>query len=345
MTRPVVAVVLAGGTGTRLYPASRSDRPKQFLSLGEGDESLLSRTVERTGFADTTLVATRSAFADEIPEHAPDAEVVVEPAGKDTGPAIVYATHRAREAVDGDPVVVVLPADHHVPDGDAFERTMARGARVAAESGRLVAFGVEPTRPATGYGYIEAGTARGVGDGAYRELAAFHEKPDAEAAADYVDAGYYWNAGIFAWTPKALVRETRETPLEPLVAELESADPDPDAGFDAVDPVSIDYAVMERAERAAVVPADFAWDDLGAWDALDRVLDADAEGNVVTGASDVLSVDAADNVVASDGAHVSLVGVEDLCVVAYDDRVLVVPKAEAQRVRDVVGRLKASDDF
>ncbi len=272
--------------------------------------------------------------------------MVVEPAGKDTGPAMLYATHRAREAVDGDPVVVVLPADHHVPDGDGFERTMARGARVAAATGRLVAFGVEPTRPATGYGYIEPGPARGVGDRSYRDLAAFHEKPDADAADGYVDAGYLWNAGIFAWTPEALFREARDTPLGPLVDALDRDDPDPAAGFEAVDPVSVDYAVMERAERAAVVPAAFAWDDLGAWDALRRVLDADADGNVVAEGAEALAVDAGDNVVAADGdTHVSLVGVDGLCVVAYDDRVLVVPAERAEAVREAVATLKEQGRF
>jgi mannose-1-phosphate guanylyltransferase len=354
MNRPVVAVVLAGGTGSRLYPASRSDRPKQFLALSDDDRSLLAGTVARTGFADATLVATRPEFADEVPEHAPDAEVVVEPAGKDTGPAILYATHRAREAVDGDPVVVVLPADHHVPDGGAFEAAMTRGARVAAETDRLVAFGVEPTRTATGYGYIEPGADRGTeGDAvAYRELAAFHEKPDAETAAEYVDAGYYWNAGIFAWTPAALFKQARDTPLGPLAAELDGNDPDPVAGFDAVGSVSIDYAVMERADRAAVVAAEFAWDDLGAWDALERVLGADAAAdgaaaadNVVAGDAEVLAVDAANNVVAGDDKHVSVVGVDGLCVVTYDDRVLVVSKAHAQRVREAVDRLKEAGAF
>ncbi|MFC6786999.1 mannose-1-phosphate guanylyltransferase [Halobaculum halobium] len=362
MDRPVVAVILAGGTGSRLYPASRSDRPKQFLALGDPDDdrSLLARTTDRAGFADATLVATRPEFADEVPEHAPDAEIVVEPAGKDTGPAIVYATHRACDAVGGDeePVVVVLPADHHVPDADAFEATMERGARVAAGTDRLVAFGVEPTRSATGYGYIEPGerreTARDSGDAAgdgadgadgYRDLAAFHEKPGADTAGEYVAAGYYWNAGIFAWTPEALFEQARDTPLGPLVDALDGPDPDPEAGFDAVDAVSIDYAVMERADRAAVVPAAFAWDDLGAWDALERVLDADGDGNVVDAGAEALAVDAAGNVVAGDDTHVSLVGVDGLCVVAYDDRVLVVPKDDAQRVRDAVDRLKDSGRF
>ncbi|ESP88630.1 mannose-1-phosphate guanylyltransferase [Candidatus Halobonum tyrrellensis] len=339
MDRPVVAAVLAGGTGSRLYPASRSDRPKQFLPLG-GDESLLSRTVDRTGFADETLVVTRERFRAEAADHAPDATVVAEPEGKDTGPAVVYATHRARELVDRDPVVVCLPADHHVPDAAAFGAAMARGARVAADTGRLVAFGVEPTRPDTGYGYVEPGADHGD----YRTLSAFHEKPDERTAAEYVDAGYYWNAGMFAWTPSALFAAARDTPLGPLVEALERDDPDPAAGFAAVEATSVDYAVMERTADAVVVPVGFAWDDLGTWDALARTLDPDDDGTVVDGA-ETLTLDARDNVVASDGRHVSLVGVSDLCVVAYDDRVLVVPNGEAGRVREVADRLKADDRF
>ncbi|KAB1192621.1 NTP transferase domain-containing protein [Haloferax sp. MBLA0076] len=334
MDRPIVALVLAGGTGTRLFPASRSTRPKQFLSL-DGDQSLLSETVARADFADHVVVSTRPAFADQITDHAPDADVVVEPAAKDTGPALVYATHRIADLYDN-PVVVVLPSDHHV--GEGFSESMARGARVAADTDSLVAFGVDPTRPDTGYGYIEPGTDRGD----YRDLVAFHEKPDAETATTYVEDGYLWNAGMFAWTPDALFSAARASSLEPLVDALD--DGDADAGFEAVEAVSIDYAVMERATDAAVVPVHFEWDDLGSWDALARILTADEDGNVALG-DDPTFVDAADNVVATDGANVSLVGVSDLAVVSWDDTVLVVPKAEAQRVREVVAQLKEAGRF
>ena len=333
MDRPLVALILAGGTGSRLYPASRSHRPKQFLSLG-GDRSLLARTVDRADFADEIVVSTRESFADGVRERVGDASVVVEPAGKDTGPALLYATYRIREAI-GDCVVLALPSDHVV--GDGFESVARRGARVASETGRLVTFGVEPTRPDTGYGYVEPGEDRGD----YREMVAFHEKPDAETARRYVDAGYLWNAGMFAWTPEALLSAARDLPLAPLADALEAGDPE--CGFGEVDPVSIDYAVMERAEGAAVVPAPFEWDDLGSWDALERVLPVDDDGNAALG--EMLSVDAADNVVASDGAHVSLIGVEGLAVVAWDDRVLVVPKERAQRVRDVVDNLTREGRF
>lgn len=339
-----VALVLAGGIGSRLYPASRGDRPKQFLPIS-GDESLLTRTAGRAEFADELVVITRPEFADEISEHAPDAEVIVEPQGKDTGPALAYATHEIRDRYGGaseDLVVVAMPSDHHVADPDAFSETMRHGARVADATGRLVTFGVTPDRPDTGYGYIEPGAQRETqtGDG-FTELARFHEKPDSDTATTYVDAGYYWNSGIFAWRPAAFLAAAADSPLGPLVEALDAGDPA--AGFDAVDPVSVDYAVLERVDDAAVVPAAFSWDDLGSWDALDRLLPEDGDGNVAIG--EYLTIDAADNVVASDDKHVSLVGVSGLAVVAFDDRVLVVPKGEAQRVREAVEMLDSDGEF
>ncbi|MFB6130714.1 MAG: mannose-1-phosphate guanylyltransferase [Salinigranum sp.] len=333
MDRPLVALVLAGGVGSRLYPASRTRRPKQFLTFG-GERSLIERTVERASVADRTFVSTREAFAADVRARVDDATVLVEPAGKDTGPALVYATHRIRERV-GDCVVLALPSDHLV--GEGFAPVARRGARVAADTGRLVTFGVEPTRPDTGYGYVEPGAER---EG-YFEVAAFHEKPDPETARRYVAAGHLWNAGMFAWTPEALLSAARDSPLAPLVEALEAGDPE--GGFGAVDSVSLDYAVLERADDVAVVPALFEWDDLGSWDALERVLPADDGGNAALG--DVLALDASDNVVVSDDKHVSLVGVEGLAVVAWDDRVLVVPTDAAQRVREVVDELKREGRF
>ncbi|MFC5367011.1 mannose-1-phosphate guanylyltransferase [Salinirubrum litoreum] len=343
MDRTLVAVVLAGGTGTRLYPASRSDRPKQFLSLGassdaDGDgeesDSLLSRTVSRVDFADEVVVVTRPEFESGVRDHAPDTTVLTEPEGKDTGPALTYATHHVADAYD-DSVVLALPSDHHVR-GD-FGSVARRGAEVAVETDRLVTFGVEPTRPDTGYGYLEPGEFHGD----WADLDSFHEKPDRETAESYVEAGYLWNAGLFAWTPESFLAAARDSRLAPLVAELDRGAPE--AGFAAVEPVSVDYAVMEEADDAAVLPATFGWDDLGSWDALDRLLAADDAGNVALG--DYLSVDATENVVATDDKHVSLVGVEGLAVVAYDDRVLVVPKADAQRVREAVAELRDDGQF
>ncbi|WP_158058391.1 mannose-1-phosphate guanylyltransferase [Halorussus halophilus] len=333
---PIVALVMAGGTGTRLYPASRSDRPKQFLSLGaDDDESLLARTVERVSFADEIFVSTADSHAERVREEVPEADVLVEPIAKDTGPALAYATHRIGAEV-GDCVVLCVPSDHVV--GDDFEVTAREATRVAVETEGLVTFGVEPTRPATGYGYIEPNNS----NADYAEIEQFREKPDRETAEKFVESGFYWNAGLFAWTPDALLREATDSPLAPLVDALEAGAPE--RGFAEVESVSIDYAVMERTDDAYVVPAEFDWDDLGSWDALERVVETDDDGNVLLGEG--ISIDGEGNVVAGDGeTHVSVVGVEDVVVAAYDDRVLVVPKDDAQRVREVVAALRERGEF
>jgi mannose-1-phosphate guanylyltransferase len=328
----LVAVVLAGGRGSRLYPASTEGTPKQFRAFG-GERSLLARTVDRaTAVADHTYVLTRPAYADRIAEHAPGAEVLVEPEPKDTGPALLYAAHELRGRHD-DPVLVNLPSDHHM--GDGYAAALSRAAGVARETDGLVTLGVTPTRDATGYGYIEPG----VSHGDYHAVAGFTEKPGAETAARYREAGYLWNAGVFAWRPDALLSAARAAGYG---AFLDSLATDPVAAFAAVDPVSVDYAVMESTDDAYVLPADFAWDDLGAWDAFERVREADDGGTVTLG--ETLAVDCEGCVLAAgETDHVAAVGVSDLVVATYDGRTVVAPKAEAQRVREVVDALEDAD--
>lgn len=338
----LIAVILAGGTGTRLYPASRPEAPKQLRSF-DGGPSLLERTVDRAQGADAIYVLTRPGLAGAVAEHAPEATVLTEPDPKDTGPALVYAAHHIREREranahdDRSTVLLSLPSDHHV--GEGFEASARTAAAVARETDGLVTFGVAPTRAATEYGYIKPGEERTLSDGQpYAPVERFTEKPDPGAAARYREHGYYWNAGMFAWTPDALLSAARETVLAPLVEAL--AEGDPAGGFAAVEPVSVDHAILETTDRAYVVPVEFAWDDVGSWDALGRLQSGDADGNVVLG--DAVTIDTAESIVAAgDGQHVSVVGLDNLVVAAYDGRVLVVPKRESQRVREVVDRLRS----
>ena len=200
-------------------------------------------------------------------------------------------------------------------------------------------------------GYIEPvdGAADRKGDGtgsdAWRPVESFHEKPDAETAAAYVEAGHYWNAGLFAWRPAVFFETVETSALASLSAALRGRDASVTDAFESTDAVSVDNAVFETADDVAVVPVAFPWDDIGSWDALERVLDADEAGNVTDGDVDLRTIDAENNVVVADDAHVSLVGVSDLAVVAWDDRVLVVPKSKAQAVKTLVRSLQERGEF
>jgi len=330
MSGTLVAVILAGGTGTRLYPASRTDRPKQFLSL-MGKRTLLEQTLDRVQFADQRYVLTREAYADTVRDLAPAVGVLTEPEPKDTGPALVYAAHRIAQQVD-DPTLLCLPSDHVI--GDGFRKTAERAVGVAESTGGLVTIGVEPDRAATEYGYIKPAPGE---ERAGRRVERFVEKPAADRAGEYVDAGWYWNSGVFAWTPEALLDAAAASELAPLVEALDAGDAV--RGFETVRAESIDNAVLETAAERFVVPGRFEWGDLGTWDALGRALDTDEDGNVVlTTATDatgeVQTLDAQNCVLATDG-QVGVVGVEDLIVASFDGHTVVLPRGQSERLRSL----------
>jgi len=349
MPLPIIPVLLAGGAGTRLWPVSRDALPKQFLPL-IGKRSTYQETLLRVQDAmfAPPIVITGPNFhffaKRQAEEVGVDATVVIEPLRRDSGPAIAAATAIARSR-DPEAVVLALAADHIILDPEAFRAT-CRSGRAAAEAGSIVTFGIKPTEPKTSYGYILPGEPIGA-DGVNR-VAKFVEKPDAPTAARYLSEGYLWNSGNFLFRADVLLSELER--LEPAMAaavEAAAAKATSDLGFLRLDPAdfarapqkSIDYAVMEKTDRAAVVAGDFRWSDIGSWDALFDITPRDQHGNVLQGP--VVTKDTQDCVIHSDGRLTTVVGVKDLVVVSTSDAVMVVPRARTQEVRDLVAELKA----
>lgn len=345
------AVVMAGGSGTRFWPASRHDRPKQLLALAS-ELSMVEATVarilplvpaERVWVVTTaaTADATRNALGALAPDH-----VLVEPDGRDTAACAAYA---ARVLLNRDPDArcLVLPADHLIADEERFRSAMAAGAAVVAARGGLLTFGVEPTRPETGYGYLAVGAADGAEGGwPVHRLDRFVEKPDHDTARSYLETGgYLWNSGMFAWRAADLLAEVRrQMPLladgvETIGRALGTADEARTLAevYPRLPRTSVDFGIMEAAESCWTVPVDFGWSDVGSWPSLAEVLAADDRGNVSRGRT--VAIDSRGSVLVGDGVVVAAVGVSDLVVVATPDAVLVVPRDRAQRVKEVVEAL------
>lgn len=348
MTHIVHPVIMSGGAGTRLWPTSRAASPKQFHALVGGD-SLLARAVSRLarpGLFGRPLVVCNRAHAEGVRAQLGDApRLMLEPVGRNTAACAAAAALLIAED-DPQGLVLLAPADHLMTDPAVFQDAVA-SAREAAIAGRLVTFGIAPTRPETGYGYIRTGAPLG----AVLEAAAFVEKPDLATAQAYVaEGGYLWNAGYFLFRADRMIEEMER--LQPAilrqaraavaagVRDGDSLALDPEA-FAACPSDSLDYAIMEKAERVAVAPVSGAgWDDLGSWAAVWDASAKDEAGNAVAGPAIV--VEAKNCLVRSDGPMVTVCDVEDLIVVVSDGGVLVTRKDSAQKVKAVVDALKAA---
>lgn len=344
----LLPVILCGGGGTRLWPVSRELRPKPFLYL-TGERTLLQQTVLRARLAcpdaEPILIChedQRFVAAEQLRVLGAPGRIVLEPAPRNSGPAIAAAAEIVTRK-DHDALLLVLPSDHQVTDAAAFAETVA-AARAVAESGRIVTFGIAPTRAASEFGYILPGLPLGLGQA--RTVEAFVEKPDAERARRCVADGWLWNSGIFMFRARSLIDEFAA--LEPAIAtaarravdELERGGDFERLGevFRSSPEGSIDRAVMERTTQAAVVPVSFAWSDMGSWAALWESEIHDADGNVHIGP--VVSLMTKNCYLRSDRLLAAVVGLENVVVVATDDAVLVATMNEVQRVRDLVAKLR-----
>ncbi len=339
---------MCGGAGTRLWPASRENRPKQFLPLF-GSLSTFQETMRRVSdpalFARPIVVTNgqyRFLVAEQLAAIGVQADVLLEPIRRDSGPAIVAGATYALRRGD-DPVVVALAADHVVTDPQAFAKVCATAAETAHDD-RIVMFGVQPTRAATEYGYIRPGPPLAPG---LFGIERFVEKPDAETATRYVAEGYLWNSGNFVFRAGFLLKEYHrfepesgaavEAAIERAGADLGFVMLEADAFARAV-AKSIDYAVMERTERAAVMPVSYGWSDVGSWQAVWELSERDADGNSAQGPA--VFVDTRGSYVASEKQHVALLGLDNVVVVTTDDAVLVARREDTDGLRRVVERLK-----
>jgi mannose-1-phosphate guanylyltransferase len=348
----LLPVIMAGGSGSRLWPLSRQQFPKQFLTL-HGDNSMLQTTALRLSeleHMDPLVICNeehRFSVAEQLrAKNISNSGIILEPSGRNTAPAIALAALKALQDGD-DPLMLVLAADHVIPDTNEFYHSVQQ-ASVHAENGKLVTFGIVPTAAETGYGYIKRGdTQQNVG----YSVAEFVEKPDSVTAELYVSSGeYYWNSGMFLFKASRYIEELKAfrsdiyQACEKSMAETQS---DVDfirvnkEAFNSCPDESIDYAVMEKTTDAVVVPMDCGWSDVGSWSVLWEIDAKDCNGNVVKG--DVINVDTSNSYINAQDKLVAVIGLDDVVIVETKDAVLVSKKSDVQKVKDIVNQLKKSN--
>lgn len=340
------ALILAGGGGTRLWPLSRENYPKQFLRLN-GDKSLLRQTIDRVLNAvspDDVIILTNGKYLFYVKAEAPEINnIVLEPASRNTAPAVALGIKYCMEKLGckESEAIFLSPSDHIIKPFEAFGDYMRRAEQIS-EEGFIVTFGIKPNKPETGYGYIKTSMPQSAVSGQqYLKVERFTEKPDLEAAKRFVNEGvYYWNSGMFAFKIKTMLDELNNHAAgirSRLDADYESAM----AGFEDMPDISIDYAVMEKSQNIALLPMELYWSDIGSWDSLYDVLDKDDKGNVSQG--NVLSIDTKRTMIMGNKRLIAAIGLEDIIIVETDDAVLIAKRDESQKVKDIVSGLKRNN--
>ena len=348
----ILPIIMAGGSGSRLWPLSRQMFPKQFLTL-HGDSSMLQATAERlSGFEHEPVMVIcneehRFSVAEQFRlNNIPNSGIILEPVGRNTAPAIALAALKAISNGQ-DPLLLVLAADHVIKDSSAFVESV-ENAKVHAEAGKLVTFGIVPTAPETGYGYIQRGSAQ---QSSGYAVSKFVEKPDQKTAETYLSSGdFYWNSGMFLFKASRYLDELKTHRPDILSAcEAAMSSPQNDLDFIRVDKIafeacpddSVDYAVMEKTADAVVVPMDCGWSDVGSWSALWEVSDKDKNGNTFKG--DVMAIETKNSFIYAQDKLVTTVGLEDIAIVETKDAILVSKLSEVQKVKKIVEQLKADE--
>jgi len=352
VTKAVKAVILAGGSGCRLWPLSRQQLPKQLLNLA-GEATLLEATVARLTplipHKDIWVVTSESLYNGEGSAAMQGLNTILEPVGRNTAPAIAVAAALMLDIYGEDPLMLVLPADHLIRDKRSFHTALRLGFKAASE-GFLVAFGIKPTRPDTGFGYIQAEPQSPITHhpSPVLDVVQFTEKPDHATAVTMLASGdYYWNSGMFVWKASVILEElaAHVPELWRVLAALrrcwrggEPWEQVMREGFAAMPSISIDYGVMEKSSRVRLVPCDIGWSDIGSWDAVYDISPQDRAGNVIAG--DVVALDCHNSLLRSQSRLLAAVGLEDVVAVETADAVLILRRGDSQRVREIVEALK-----
>jgi mannose-1-phosphate guanylyltransferase len=347
------ATILAGGGGTRFWPLSRQETPKQLLNISGNDIMLNDTIIRYEGIIplENTIVVTNQSQADLLEKimhtSVPKSNILVEPIARNTAASILYAAMFI-EKIHGDSVMVVLPSDHFITDETQFKKTLDEACAVAMESDRIVTLGIKPTFPSTGYGYISyENLPMMTSPCAVYDVAEFVEKPNFQKAQTYLAAGHYlWNSGIFIWKTSVIIESFKRylprlyKAMEPLSDYLgtKGEKEQVEAIYPTLQNISIDYGILERSDEVVVVAGDFGWNDIGSWDALGAIFPPDEMGNIVK--ANHLGIETRNSIVYGNGRLITTIGIDGLIIADTEDALLICPKDKAQSVKEMVDLLK-----